>query len=131
MPTKAETEVFQLEKDYSEAIKKGDGRALEKLTSSPCVVVGGQGVVQFNSDQIADMTRSSDFKLKSYKMDEKSASFRELRPGVAALAYKVHEEYDRAGKPWATDSYNSSVWVKNGNTWECALHTESLVAPPN
>ena len=130
MATKTEGEILQLERDYREAMKKGDGRTLEKLTADPSVVVGAQGVHEVKRNQIADMTRTGDFKLKSYKLDDTSLSFRELTPGVATIAYKVHEEYDRAGKPWNADSYNSSVWVKNGNAWECALDTESLITPP-
>jgi ketosteroid isomerase-like protein len=123
--TSVERELMELDRKYRDAMKAGDTGTLERLTADPCIVVGAQGATKFKRAQLGDMMRSNEYKLKSYKIDEGSISFRELGNGAAALAYKVHEEYDRAGKPQAMDSYNCSVWVKNGATWECAVHTES------
>ena len=132
MATKTETDVLQLERDYREALKKSDFAALQKLTADPCIVVGPQGVVQFKRSQLPSIMDSGEMKLKSYEMDNSSTSIRELRPGVVNIAYKVHEEEsDRAGKSWSTDAYNSTLWVKNGNAWECAVHTESVITPPH
>lgn len=126
-----ERELFELDRQYREAMKSGDAETLQELTADPCVVVGAQGVVEFEPDELTEMMSGQDFHLKSYHLDEDNVEFRRLGDRAAMLAYRVQETYDRRGKRYAADAYNCSIWVKNGNSWTCAVHTESLVAPPH
>ena len=131
-PTKTnlKSELMTLENQYRDAMKAGDGKAMERLTADGSVLVGGQGVRTVRRNEIAGMAATSEFQLQKYKVDDGTVTYRELAPGVAALAYRVEEDYLRGGKPYASNSYNCSTWVKNGNSWECAVHTETMIEPP-
>jgi ketosteroid isomerase-like protein len=122
-----EREIFELDRQYREAIKSGDANTLQKLTADPCVIVGAQGVIEFEPEELTGMTSGQDFHLKSYHLDEENVEFRPLGDG----AYRVQETYERGGKPYAADAYNCSIWVEDGDSWACAVHTESLVEPPH
>ena len=103
---------------------------IERFSGDPCLIVGAQGVHQLSRRQLGPLTAASEFKLKSYKVDESSLTFRELAPGVAAIAYRLRQDYDRQGRKVSSEMYNTSIWVKRGNAWECPVHTETLVEPP-
>jgi ketosteroid isomerase-like protein len=125
-----ERQLLELDRQYREAMKSGDAEALQELTADPCLVVGAQGVVEFEPDELTEMMSGQDFHLKSYNLDEENVEFRRLGDGAASIAYRVQETYERSGKPYAADAYNCSIWVKDGDSWTCAVHTESLVGPP-
>ena len=123
--TTVEQEVLELEKKYWDAMKKRDSATMESLTADPCLVVGAQGVSQINRAQFRQMMAADDYRVRDYRFDEANASVRKLTNDVFAVAYKVHEEFERNGKAEKLDAYPTSVWVRRGNTWECALHTET------
>jgi ketosteroid isomerase-like protein len=121
--TATEQEVLTLEKRYWDAMQKRDIPTMESLTADPCLVVGAQGASQIRRSQFSQMMQSDDYRVRSYKFDEANASVRQLSPDVAVIAYKIHEEFERAGKPGAQDAYDSSVWIRQGGKWQCAAHT--------
>ena len=125
--TTKQQEILDLETHYWDAIKTRDARALGRLTADEFTFVMGEGVSKFSRDEFVDMMTNSDFRLKSYKFDDGSVSFRELSPGSAFIAYKVHEAFERGGKPDTVDSYVSSNWVKSGTGWQCAAVTEARI----
>ena len=45
--------------------------------------------------------------------------------GERLVAYTVHDELAVGGEPVKLDAADTSVWVKKGSHWECAMHTES------
>jgi uncharacterized protein (TIGR02246 family) len=128
-PTAIENEVLKLEQQYWDAMKKQDIATMQSLTADPCLVIGGQGASQIPRSQFAQMMQSEDYRLRSFKFDDKTANVRQIGNDVAVVAYKVHEEFERGGRPQQQDAYDTSVWVKKGGRWECAVHTETLATP--
>jgi hypothetical protein len=126
--TRAGAEVMRLENLYRDAIIGGDMNTVARLSADPCIVTGGMGVREVARKDLAQLMRESGFELKSYDVDEGSVYVRALSDDVVSVAYRVKERYERGGKDLTTDSYNSSMWVKSGGDWECAVHTESLVS---
>ncbi len=126
--TRAGAEVMRLENLYRDAIIGGDMNTVARLSADPCIVTGGMGVREVARKDLAQLMRESGFELKSYDVDEGSVYVRPLSDDVVSVAYRVKERYERGGKDLTTDSYNSSMWVKSGGDWECAVHTESLVS---
>ena len=51
--------------------------------------------------------------------------FRLLGSDVAALAYKVSEDFTVEGEKIKLEAYDSSVWMKRNGEWVCVVHTES------
>jgi hypothetical protein len=118
-------EVLDYERRFWEATKAGDGSALGKLTADQFTFVMGEGVNNFPRDEFVKMMTAGDYRLKSFTLDEKDATVRELAPGVAAVAYHARSSHDLGGKPGSTDGYWCSIWVKDGRDWKCSVVTES------
>ena len=127
--TTIEKEVLRLEQQYWDAMKQRDIPTMQSLTADPCFVVGAQGVSQISRNQFAQMMQKDDYRVRAFKFDEANANVRQIRDDVAVVAYKVHEEFERGGKAQKQDAFDSSVWVRKGDRWECAVHTETLAAP--
>jgi ketosteroid isomerase-like protein len=125
--TMQKNEVLELEKKYWEASKGPDKNTLEKLTADQFTMVMKDGINTMSRKEFLDM--GADIKLKSYRLDDNSATFRELAPGVVAIAYKAHADFEQAGKPLPTDAYYTSVWQKQAGGWQCALSSETRIEP--
>ena len=48
----------------------------------------------------------------------------------AVVAYTVREELTVDGQPVGFDAADTSTWVRRGDRWVCAAHTESLRGDP-
>lgn len=46
---------------------------------------------------------------------------------VAVIAYKVHQTGDMKSKPMDMKCADSTTWVRDGQSWKCALHTETML----
>ena len=53
--------------------------------------------------------------------DEKT----EVMDNSAVIAYLIELEFNSDGKKSSMKCACSSAWIKEGNNWVCALHTES------
>lgn len=62
------------------------------------------------------------------QFDEKNAQVRLLGPDMAVVAYKVHSRFGAKGKDREMDAVDTSTWVKRGDKWVCAMHTETELA---
>jgi hypothetical protein len=123
-------ELIALEKQYWDAIKEQDSSAATKLSDDPCVVVGAQGVGQIDKKTLAGMIQGANYKLNEYEVDEKSIKVRPVADDVVVVAYKVREEIEVDGDDITLEAFDSSVWVRRGGKWVCALHTESPAGDP-
>lgn len=124
--TAIDKQLIDLEKKYWDAMKSGDMATMQNLTADPCLVVGPQGVNKVSKRQLPEMMGGPDQRLRSYKFDENNISVRQINDNIAVLAYKVHAESPRD----TVDAFDSSVWVRQGDRWECAAHTETLAGKP-
>ena len=57
---------------------------------------------------------------------EDGAEGRQLTDDVAVVVYRVREEMTVDGKPVTLRAADSSVWVRRGDGWRCAAHTEAV-----
>ena len=126
--TNLQKEIYDLEKQYWEASKTGNPKALGRLTNENFTFVMGEGIMDFKRSEFVDMMTKEGMKITSYTLDEKSARLHEMSPDVALLTYKSHIEYDEGGKHNQGDSYTTSIWQRRGNTWQCAAVTDTPVS---
>ena len=124
--------IVDLEKAYWDAIKSGDVATIERLTDDECIITGAQGAASLRRDQIVAMWNegSTIFILNSYRIDPATITVRQIGDDVALIAYKVREDLTVKGQPVQFDASDSSVWVRRGGSWTCALHTESIAGDP-
>jgi hypothetical protein len=119
-----EKEMLALERQFWDAIKSADGQTVAKLTADKCIVAGASGAMEIDRETMGQMLSAAGYELKDYRFDDFHVL--PLRDGVVAVSYKVHEDMMVEGEPVSLDAYDTSVWVRNGGSWQCALHTESL-----
>ena len=53
-----------------------------------------------------------------------------LIQSCAVIAYKVRENLTVDGKKLTLEAADASTWVRDGDGWKCALHTESVLGDP-
>ena len=69
---------------------------------------------------------SDEWRVRSFTIDERSASVRPISNDVVAVAYKVDEQVEQGGKTQSLQAFDTSVWVREGSNWKCAAHTETI-----
>ena len=126
--SEVERRLFDLEKRYWRAIQTRDDATIQELTDDPCLVTGASGVGRLDRQAITSMLSEAGYELEDFRLEEPQV--RMLGRNVAVLAYKVHEDLTVDGRRMAIDAADASTWVRRGDGWVCALHTESLLGDP-
>ena len=125
----ADNELTQLEKQYWQALKDKDAKACAELCDDPSLVAGAQGVSSITKEQMAAMVQQGGrYLLEEYEL--KDMRSRMLGLDVGCVAYTVHEKLTVDGKSVSFTAADTSVWVKRGAKWLCAMHTESIHGDP-
>ena len=124
-----ERELVDLEKQYWQAIKDKDVDAAMKLTDTECIVAGAQGVGKIGRERMGKMLENSQYVLHDFDVND-DVQVRLLRDDVAVVAYNVSEHLTVDGKRVDLKAADTSVWIRHGTKWVCALHTESLSGDP-
>jgi ketosteroid isomerase-like protein len=127
--TAVQSEILQLEKRYWDALKAQDIDAMQALTADPCLVVGPQGATLVDQKQFREIWEQDDWRVRSFTIDDRSASVRPIGKDVAVVAYSIKEHLEHQGKPQTLDAFDTSVWVRENGQWKCAAHTESVAMP--
>jgi hypothetical protein len=123
-------ELKTLERRYWDAIQRKDESTAMELSDERCVVVGAQGVGELDREKLGQMLKQASYELTRYELDDKTFRIRKITDDVAIVAYEVREDLIVDGKPESLDAFDTSVWVRRGDDWLCALHTESLKGDP-
>ena len=131
MATKTiDKEILEREHTFWDAMKNMDGDQAVAMTDKQCIIAGAQGVSSIDPKTMGDLMKGATWKLHNYKIDEKDMQVRVIGDTVAIVAYKVNEELTVDDKRLTFDAFDTSVWVRHGNDWLCALHTESPAGDP-
>jgi hypothetical protein len=124
-----EKDLLSLEQRYWQAIKDKDVEAAMQLSDDPCIIIGAQGVGRIDRRSMGAMMEAARYTLHRFEIAH-DAQVRLLSDDVAIVAYKVTEELTVDGEPILLEAADASTWVRRGNRWVCALHTESLAGDP-
>lgn len=128
-PAVLKREILDLEKAYWEAMKARDADTLRRLTADEYTMVMGESITTEHKDEFVDTMTNGDMKLKSYRLDDGDAIFREIGKDVALVAYKGHSEFERAGRTEDADYNYSTTWVRHGKNWQAAASSAVRVEP--
>jgi hypothetical protein len=131
MPTdaKLESELFELEKKFWQAMKDRDVATAVALTDFPCVVSGPQGASEVDEPTFTKMMKSEHHKLDAFELGS-DPKVRLVRDDVAVLAYKAHEALTVDGERIELDVADSSTWIRRDGQWRCAQHSEAVSGDP-
>lgn len=127
--TNLEKTLFDLEKQFWQALKDGDVAAAVDLTDFPCIVTGPTGPARVDQPAFTAMMKDPRYTLEDFELDD-DAEVRLLSDDVAIVAYKAHERVTVEGERLELDVADSSTWIRRAGRWVCAQHTEAIVGDP-
>lgn len=122
-------EILGLEKRYWKAMQDHDLKTALELTDFPCVVASAHGIRSVDQKEFEKMFNSKEQdSIQSVDVDEREASVRLLTPDTAIVAYQLKTKSIRKGEKRDMKAIDTSTWIKRGNKWVCAMHTEIEMA---
>ncbi len=127
--TTTEQEIVGLERRYWQALKDGDVDTALELTDDPCLVTGAQGLGLIGHETYSAMMQQATWTIERFEIGD-DVQVRMLGADTAVVAYTVREELTVDGQPVGFDAADTSTWVRRGDRWVCAAHTESLRGDP-
>lgn len=80
-------DVLAPERAYWEAMKNDDSEGVEKLTDESCIVVGPEGIGEFDPKTAGAMLDDMPYELQSYEIGRRKGA--NARTDVALVAYPV------------------------------------------
>lgn len=112
-------EILELEKKYWAGMAAHDYQTVSGLTRFPCIVAGKQGVMSVDEQAYKKMFEQGAGK----KITIKSLSHEQIETGNdhALIAYHIEMDYNGNAMKCAC----TSTWIKEGDQWLCAMHTEA------
>ena len=122
-------QIIDLETRFWQSMKDKDVDTAKSLIAKEGLVTGPMGTMTMDPDKYAQMTRDGQWTLQNFKMDKVEV----VQPNAdsAIIAYEVRQTGDLKGQPMDLRCADSSVWVKEGGDWKCALHTETILEDAN
>jgi hypothetical protein len=118
-------QIVDLENRFWQSMKDKDVETAQSLIAREGLVTGPMGTMTMNPEKYAQMTRDGQWTLDDFDMTKVEV----VQPteDSAIIAYEVHQTGDRKGQKMDLRCADSSVWVREGNEWKCALHTETIL----
>ena len=116
-------ELTTRESEFSEALLRGDWKALEQIEADDLIFTNADGSVTHKSDDVANL-RLGNFKFESIKMQDVTVQdFGEVAVVTGQLTEKVrYKTTDLSGLYRFTD-----VWVRRDGRWQLFAGQETLV----
>ena len=120
-------QIIDLETRFWQSMKDKDPETAQKMIADDCLVTGPMGTMRVDPEKYARLTREGDWTLERFEFSDTDVIF--PTDDVAVISYKVHQTGELKGKPMDLKAADSSVWARDGDTWKCALHTETILEP--
>ena len=118
-------QIVELETRFWQSMKDKDVETAKSLIAQEGLVTGPMGTMTMDPEKYAQMTRDGQWTLENFEMDKVEVV--QPTPESAIIAYEVHQTGEMKGQPMDLRCADSSVWVKEGSDWKCALHTETIL----
>lgn len=126
-PASTKESLTALEKKAFEAWKGKDGKFFEGFLSPNFVMMDG-GYRGGKADT-AKMIGANPCEVKSYTMSDEAVT--NVSPDVAVITMKVTADTACEGKKMPSPVTSASIYVREGNEWKGAFHTEIPIASPD
>ena len=118
-------EIETLEKRFWQSMVDKDAKTAAAMIADEALVTGPMGTMKIDPAKYEEMTNAGEWTLESYAMSDVSV----VCPSddVAIIAYKVNQKGDMKGRAMDLNCADSSTWVRDGDEWKVALHTETIL----
>jgi len=125
--SQGQADIEQLERAFWQSIVDNDPEVATGMLTEPALMVSGHGSMSFDHAGYTKMAKDANYKLLAFDISKMDVLF--PADDVAIATYEVHQKMEMGGKPMEMDVVDSSTWVRIGDAWKCAVHTESEAVP--
>jgi ketosteroid isomerase-like protein len=124
MQTPSKT-LIDLEKRFWQSMVDQDADAAIEMLSEPALMVSTQGAFKFDHDTYRKMADEGPKVLTSYELSNVDVVF--PNESTAVITYRVKQGLSPRGDGKATveEMNDTSTWIKDGDRWQCVMHTET------
>jgi hypothetical protein len=97
------------------------------LLYEPALMVSPQGVMKFDHAGYRQMADEGAMMVNSFELSDMEVVF--PNDSMAILSYRVKQGVAPRGQVGTTqqEMNDTSTWVKTGQGWRCAMHTETPI----
>jgi len=117
--------IVKLEKTFWQSMVDKDADKAMTMIADQCLITGPSGTMRSDPADYKRMTEQGDWELDRFEFSDVQVIF--PVEDTAIIAYKVHQTGTLKGQQMDLECADSTTWVRDGNEWKCALHTETIV----
>ncbi len=117
--------IVKLEKTFWQSMVDKDADKAAAMIAEPSLVTGSSGTMRVDPQLYKEMTEQGDWDLDEFAFSDVEVIFPNEDTGI--IAYKVHQTGTMKGERMDLNCADSSTWVRDGDGWKCALHTETIL----
>ena len=123
MPDSATIE--RLETEFWQSMVDKDADKAVTMIADECLITGPQGTMRSDPADYKRMTEQGEWELDQFEFSDVQVIF--PQDDTAIIAYNVHQTGSMKGQEMDLNCADSSTWVRDGDDWKCALHTETII----
>ena len=123
MPDSATIE--RLETEFWQSMVDKDADKAVTMIADECLITGPQGTMRSDPADYKRMTEQGEWELDLFEFSDVQVIF--PQEDTAIIAYNVHQTGSMKGQEMDLNCADSSTWVRDGDEWKCALHTETII----
>ena len=123
--TESTDTIVTLEKTFCQSMVDKDVDTAMGLIADECLITGPMGTMRSDPEDYRRMTEKGDWELDDFEFSDVQVIF--PVEDTAIIAYKVHQTGTMKDQPMDLNCADSTTWVRDGDEWKCALHTETIL----
>jgi len=127
MQTPAKT-IIDLERKFWQSLVEQDTDTALDMLCEPALMVSRHGAMKFDHQGYRRMAEDSGYAVQSYELSNLDVVF--PNDDTAIVTYRARQKVspNGDGKTLDLDMNDSTTWIKTGEGWKCAVHTETPTA---
>ena len=117
--------LIDLERKFWQSMIDEDTETALSLLDEPALMVSTHGSMQFDHAGYRQMAEKGTMVVKDFELSDMHVVF--PTDATAILTYRVRQSMSPRGKQEVItqEMADSSTWVRKGDRWQCAMHTET------
>ncbi len=119
--------IVKLEKTFWQSMVDKDAEKAMAMIADECLITGPMETMRSDPEDYKRMTEQGDWELEDFEFSDVQVIF--PAEDTAIIAYTVHQTGRMKGGPMDLNCADSTTWVRDGDEWKCALHTETVLEP--
>ena len=119
------TTILKLESTFWQSMVDKDADKAMTMIADECLITGPMGTLRSDPEDYRRMTEQGDWELDRFEFSDVQVIF--PQDETAIIAYKVHQTGMMKGEKMDLNCADSTTWVRDGDEWKCALHTETIL----